>query len=193
MTSGRAKRYAPMVIAPSLFLREALAMANSTAADPGSGRQRWGAIRQEAPEFARKVEDRFDKYKHKVLATLRKDGSPRVSGIEVEFKDGEMWLGMMPGSLKAMDLRRDPRLALHSGTEDPGDAPAPGTVFDAKVSGVAVEVGADGEPGASAPGQPHRFRIGSSEVVLISLGASGDHLVIETWRPGRGLTSVKRY
>ena len=168
-------------------------MSDSTASEPGRGPQGWATVRQEAPEFARKVEERFEKYKHKVLATLRKDGSPRVSGIEVEFKEGEMWLGMMPGSLKAMDLRRDPRMALHGGTEDPGDAPAPGTVFDAKVSGVAVEVGADGQPGEAASGQPHRFRIEVAEVVLISLGASGDHLAIETWRPGRGLTSVKRY
>jgi hypothetical protein len=40
------------------------------------------------------------------LATLRRDGSPRISGTEVEFTDGQVWLGMMPGSLKALDLRR---------------------------------------------------------------------------------------
>ena len=168
-------------------------MSDSTAPGPAPGPQSWATVRLEAPEFARKLEERFDKYKHKVLATLRKDGSPRVSGIEVQFEDGEMWLGMMPGSLKVMDLRRDPRMALHGGTEDPGEAPAPGTVFDAKVSGVAVEVGADGEPGAAGAGQPHRFRIAVADAVLISLGASGDHLVIETWRPGHGLTSVNRY
>jgi hypothetical protein len=27
--------------------------------------------------------------KHKTLATLRADGSPRISGIEVEFTNGE--------------------------------------------------------------------------------------------------------
>ena len=168
-------------------------MSDSIAPRRAPGPQSWATVREEVPEFAGKVEERFEKYKHKVLATLRKDGSPRVSGIEVEFSRGEMWLGMMPGSLKAKDLQRDPRMALHGGTEDPGDAPAPGTVFDAKVSGVAHEVRADGKPGVAASGQPHRFRIALAEVVLISLGASGDHLVIQTWKPGRGLTSVNRY
>ena len=168
-------------------------MSDAIAPGPVTRPQSWATVQEEAPEFARKVAERFQKYKHKVLATLRKDGSPRVSGIEVQFDGGEMWLGMMPGSLKAMDLRRDPRMALHGGTEDPGDAPPPGTVFDAKVAGVAVEVAADGSPGGSAPGQPHRFRIEMTEVVLISLGRSGDHLLIETWRPGKGLTSVERY
>ena len=164
-----------------------------TRASRATGTRSWAAVEEQDPEFAAKVQQRFDKYRHKVLATLRKDGSPRVSGIEAEFKDGELWLGMMPGSLKALDLRRDPRLALHGGTEDPGDAPAPGTVFDAKVSGVAIEVGGDGQPGRSRPGEPHRFRIELAEVVLISLGASGDHLLIQTWRPGQSLTSVERY
>lgn len=59
--------------------------------------------------------------KHATLATLRRDGSPRISGTEVVFDDeaGEIYLGMMPGSVKALDLRRDPRLALHSPTVDP--------------------------------------------------------------------------
>jgi hypothetical protein len=94
---------------------------------------------------------------------------------------------MMPGSLKARDLRRDPRLALHSGTEDPleGDAMA-GRVVDAKLAGVATEVPSDGEDAA------HRFRIDVTEVVLISVSDPPESLVIETWRAGRGLRRVER-
>src|SRR2546429_4283378 len=44
---------------------------------------------------------------------------PRISGIEVEFAEGEIFLGLMPGSRKLYDLERDPRLALHSPTDDP--------------------------------------------------------------------------
>ena len=129
-----------------------------------------------------------------MLATLRKDGSPRVSGIEAAFENGELWLGMMPGSLKALDLRRDPRLALHSGTEDPGDNPAPGTFFDSKVAGRAVEVsGEDDRPGRAAPGRPHRFRVEITEAVLVLLGDSGDHLVIKSWTPSLGLRESKRF
>src|SRR5215213_7781883 len=94
----------------------------------------WSEVEAAAPELVARARATMDAHKHKVLATLRRDGSPRVSGIEATFTDGELWLGMMPGSRKAHDLRRDPRLALHSATEDPPDDPTawPG---DAKLTG----------------------------------------------------------
>ena len=79
----------------------------------------WDEFARSAPDLATAVRRRFDSHRHKMLATLRRDGSPRISGIETTFADGELWLGMMPGSLKALDLRRDPRLALHSASLDP--------------------------------------------------------------------------
>jgi hypothetical protein len=142
----------------------------------------WGDIEKAEPDFARRARARFDKYKHKTIATLRKDGGPRISGVEAEFKDGKVSLGMMPGSLKARDLQRDPRLALHSGTEDPKEEP--GEVFDAKLSGIAVEI----------PGSDHHvFYVDVKEVVVIGLAESGDHLVIETWNEKKGLRATKRY
>lgn len=143
---------------------------------------RWAEIEATEPELARRARARFGLSKHKVMATLRRDGSPRLSGIEAEFDRGEVVLGMMPGSLKALDLRRDPRLALHSGTVDPKDEP--GEVIDVKLSGRAVEV----------PGQDHHvFHIDVREIVLISLGDPADHLSIETWVEGRGSRIAKRY
>ena len=79
------------------------------------------------PDFARRVRETFAVRKHATLATVRKDGSPRISGTEVEFDDdaGEVYLGMMPGSVKAADLARDPRLAIHCPTVDaPDDDPS---------------------------------------------------------------------
>jgi hypothetical protein len=35
----------------------------------------------------------FDLRRHKTLATLRQDGSPRISGIELEFVDGDVVMG----------------------------------------------------------------------------------------------------
>ncbi|MBA3464363.1 MAG: pyridoxamine 5'-phosphate oxidase family protein, partial [Deltaproteobacteria bacterium] len=54
---------------------------------------------------------------HKTVATLRRDGSPRVSGTELTSYDGQLWLAGMPGALRFADLRRDPRFALHSGSD----------------------------------------------------------------------------
>ena len=142
----------------------------------------WRELEDSEPDFVRRVRERFDAFKHKVLATLRKDGSPRISGVEAQFADGEVSLGMMPGSLKVRDLQRDPRLALHSGTEDPSENA--GEVVDAKLSGLAREIDGAGH---------HVFHVDVKEVVLISIGDPADHLVIETWREGRGVRSVKRY
>jgi hypothetical protein len=130
------------------------------------------------PDFAKRVRHVFDLHKHKTLATLRRDGSPRISGVEAEFSDGEVYLGMMPGSVKVADVRRDPRLALHSGSEDPPQDDPGSWTGDAKIAGRAVEV----------PHPEHnRFRIDISEVVLIRVGWPADHLVIESWHEGRGL------
>lgn len=142
----------------------------------------WAEIEGSEADFARRVQERFDAFKHKVVATVRKDGSPRISGIEAEFKNGHVSVGMMPGSLKARDLQRDPRLALHSGTEAPSELP--GYVIDAKLSGIAQEItGAD----------HHVFEIDVTEIALIIVGDPPDHLVIETWSEGAGLRSTKRY
>jgi len=139
------------------------------------------------PEFADRVRRIFDVHRHKVLATLRLDGSPRVSGIEVEFEDGELVMGMMPGSVKAQDLLRDPRLALHAASADPPDDPSL-WLGDAKIAGRAVElVGpADGD------GPALHFKVDIREVVLTRVGQPADHLLIESWHEDRGLERIKR-
>ena len=78
----------------------------------------WDEVSKAAPELSAAVQRVFDAHIHKVMATLRRDGSPRVSGTEVSFRDGDVWLGSMPDALKAHDLRRDPRCALHSSPSD---------------------------------------------------------------------------
>jgi len=60
---------------------------------------RWQDVVDTAPEFAKAAQAIFDAGKHKTMASLRKDGAPRISGIEATFSDGDVWLGMMPASL----------------------------------------------------------------------------------------------
>jgi hypothetical protein len=146
----------------------------------------WDEFAGRDPALADAVRGRFTIRKHCTMATLRRDGSPRISGTEVEFSDGQVWLGMMPGSLKAMDLRRDPRVALHSPTEDPpDDSSAWGG--EAKIAGRAVEVS---DP--TRTDQPHRFRVDITEVALTRVGSPADHLLIESWHPDRGGRTRKR-
>ena len=134
----------------------------------------------EVPEFAAAVERALRRQKHMTMATLRRDGSPRISGTELEFDGDDVFVGMMPNSRKAVDLHRDPRVAIHGPTVDPPDDPS-GWDGEAKLAGQAIELPRDG---ADAP---HRFRIEIDEVVLTHLNPAGDRLVIESWHPGRGL------
>lgn len=162
---------------------------------------RWQDVVDTEPAFAKEVQSRFDAHTHKMLATLRKDGSPRISGIELTFADGDMWLGMMPDSFKVKDLRRDPRFALHTTSEDPPEGDPSGWSGDAKVSGVAVEVtdpqeraralgdmNTGGQPGENIP----IFRLDLNGVVLMRLGEPADHMLIETWKPDTGIKAARR-
>ncbi|MFG3421304.1 pyridoxamine 5'-phosphate oxidase family protein [Micromonospora sp. NPDC048063] len=146
----------------------------------------WSDLLREEPEFAERVRARFAVRKHGTMATLRRDGSPRISGTEFDFGPERLRLGSMAGALKALDLRRDPRVALHCPTEDAPEDDPRSWDGDAKIAGRAHE-----EP----PGDDgsHRFRIELTEVVLTRVGDPPDHLVIESWHPGRGLHRRRRH
>jgi hypothetical protein len=140
----------------------------------------WSEFEAEAPELAARVRDRLDAHKHKTIATLRRDGSPRISGTETELSDGELWIGSMRDALKALDLQRDARFALHSGSDEPDD-----WTGDAKLAGVAEEV-------TVADGKSHRFRLDLTEVSTVGLDDERKHLIIEVWTPGQGVRTIKR-
>src|SRR5256885_12474325 len=95
----------------------------------------WREVEAAEPEFAQRVRALFDARRHKTMATVRADGSPRISGIELKFDDGELTFGSMPGARKGADLKRDPRLALHSATVDPVDGEEAKWPGEAKISG----------------------------------------------------------
>ena len=142
----------------------------------------WADIEGDAPEFADRVRRRFQAGVNKTIATLRRDGAPRISGTELEFAAGEVTLGMMGGSRKLADVRRDPRVAIHSPTLDP-PADASAWEGEAKLAGTLVEVPAP--QGNPFSGSGH-FRLDVTEVALTYVGTPADHLVIESWHPGRG-------
>jgi len=155
---------------------------------------RWADVERTAPAFAEAVRAVFDAHRHKTVATLRKDGAPRISGNELTFAHGDVWLGMMPGSVKARDLQRDPRIAVHSATVDPemtdGDTKLSGRVEEIHdEETIARFVGAARE---KPPGPFHLFRVDIADITLTRIGDPADHLVIETWHDGRPLQRVER-
>ncbi len=144
---------------------------------------RWQDVVGMVPDLAAVVEERFTAHRHHTMATLRRDGSPRISGTEVVFADGDVLIGSMPGAVKARDLLRDPRIALHSHSEDPDDDDPAAWSGDAKLSGRAVRVDRAGAAGGDALGAEW-FRLEVAEIVTTVVGSTGEHLVITHWRPG---------
>lgn len=143
------------------------------------------------PELASTIESMFARGRHKTIATLRADGSPRISGIECEFVDGQLQFGSMAGARKVADLLRDPRFALHGPTVDPvGEGPDswPG---EAKITGRALHVGAlVVDDGVGPPGE--LFVADVLELTVTRLDPSGTRLVVEWWTPAGGRRLVER-
>lgn len=144
----------------------------------------WAEFEAVEPQFAARVRGLMTSRKHLTMATLRRDGSPRISGTEVSFADGELRIGSMSGAVKALDLRRNPHVAIHGPTVDPPiDSPA-GWSGEAKVAGTATEVDSGGDA--------HAFVIDIQEAVITHLNETGSRLVVESWTPARGHHSMER-
>ena len=144
----------------------------------------WAEFEAVEPDFAARVRALLTSRKHLTLATLRRDGSPRISGTEVEFAEGQLRIGSMPGAVKAQDLRRDPRLAIHGPTDDPPSDDPGGWKGEAKVAGRAIQVESDGTA--------HRFLVDLQEAVITSLNDAHDQLLIESWNPRLGYRRRER-
>lgn len=138
----------------------------------------WEEFETEASELAGEIRRVFEAEESHVLATIRQDGSPRVSGNEVIFEGDELMLGVMLGAVRIRDLRRDGRFALHS---------HPGTSGDAKLSGVAIEV----DPDKEAERGHTLFRLDLNQAVF-TVVRDDTYLLIRTWHPGGPVTAVKR-
>jgi hypothetical protein len=145
----------------------------------------WAQFESEASQLAGMVRARFEAAETHILATLRKDGSPRVSGSEVEFKGPDLWFGSMPNAVKVLDLKRDGRCAIHAHPSKDGDA---------KVAGIAIEITGEATDadvtGSESPGGSHAFRLELHEAVITAV--EGDELVIRFWRPELGVRTIRR-
>jgi hypothetical protein len=147
----------------------------------------WADVDADAPAFAARVRAGFDAGTNKTIATLRRDGSPRISAIEMSFEpDGNVRVGMMPRSTKLLDVRRDPRVAIHSPTLEPSTDVGPG---DAKLGGTLVAIAPPPDDEVRGAGY---FVMDISEVVLTWVDVAKQLLVVESWHPGRGWQEQRR-
>jgi hypothetical protein len=74
----------------------------------------WAELEAAAPEITAHGRELIERFQFVLVGTLTKDGSPRVNPCEAYVIDGHLLLNMMPRSLKALDLLRDPRIYVHT-------------------------------------------------------------------------------
>jgi hypothetical protein len=152
----------------------------------------WSVLVQAEPDFAARVQRLFDAGRHKTIATVRADGSPRISGIECEFVDGELRFGSMTGARKGADLERDPRFALHGPTFHPEEGRENEWPGEAKIAGRAIATDTVTAEQAGEEPDGVLFVGDITEVVITRLNAKANALVVESWTPERGLRLVER-
>jgi hypothetical protein len=74
----------------------------------------WAELEHAAPEIATRGRELIERFQFILVGTLTKDGSPRITPVEAYVIDGHLLANMIPRSLKALDLLRDPRVYVHA-------------------------------------------------------------------------------
>jgi hypothetical protein len=157
----------------------------------------WTTFQQSAPELARLTEARFVRYGVALLGTLHRGGSPRISPVEPLMADGELLLGLLWHSTKALDLLRDPRCTLHSAITD-----AQGTDGEGKLDGRAIEAT---DPivlsryceifrrhwAASTPTRLHAFVLDVERAAFVIYDLGLGQKQVQSWDPERGLKVIR--
>ena len=158
---------------------------------------RWIEMAQRQPHLAEVGRRRLIDPGVLLVATIRRDGTPRLSPVEPYVLDGALLLSMMWQSTKAVDLRRDPRVLVHSivtsrdGAKGEFKLRGMGQVEDDPLvqhryaTAVAASLGWQPEPGRF-----HLFNIDIEDITYIRYDdATGDQY-LTAWPPGR--ESVRR-
>ena len=150
----------------------------------------WWSFEGAAPELAQRVSTALAAHPHHVIATIGSDGAPRVGGTNVYITDGELWIGMMAGALRTLDLRRNPRCALHSAPLDEQLARP-----DVRLDLVAREFPPErfrellahiGHPDPASAGNGFSLAVRRATVVTVD----GDRLVLDTWSLAHGTRRI---
>jgi Pyridoxamine 5'-phosphate oxidase len=154
----------------------------------------WRELELAAPEIAEPGKTRLDETRVALLATLRRDGSPRVSPIEPFFAADQLLFGAMAWTLKARDLDRDPRCTLHSAITGPNEGEP-----ELKLYGRAIE--ADDDLRAACPSgwwtdEPNEagrvFTLSIEEAAFVTWDYEGGEMTVRHWSRETGLKTSRR-
>jgi Pyridoxamine 5'-phosphate oxidase len=158
----------------------------------------WKEFESAAPAMAKIGRKRLGRLA--LVGTVRRDGTPRISPVEPFIADGQLLLGMMRGSRKALDLLRDPRCVVQNAVSDPE-----GSQGEFKLRGRAALTREDGTRQAylkayarkwkRPPPEPfpsHLFVVDVSEAALIDWMTEEGVMVLKTWTPEAGVSEKRR-
>jgi hypothetical protein len=124
------------------------------------------------------------------LGTVRPDGRPRIGAVEALVADTRLLIGVMPRSLKARDIERDPRCTLQSVVGDP-EAGGPELKLYCRA------VPAEGEPPGAwwtgrAVSDVRVYELMVDEAALVDWNLATSEMTVTSWSPARGLRIVTR-
>ncbi len=134
-----------------------------------------------------------------LLATLRADGSPRISPIEPRVFEGDLWIVGMPDTTKFRDLHRDPRFSLHTATVDTqvtdGDAKLSGTVHDVLDTALHQRFAEDlfAESGFDLRGVVFDHFYAADLTGASAVEVAGGHMDVTVWKPGEPERVVRKH
>jgi hypothetical protein len=151
----------------------------------------WSEMENTQPRLAELARQRLIRPGVVLVATIRRNGTPRLSPVEPLVMDGVLWLSMMWQSMKARDLLRDPRILVHSViTNRDGDE------GEFKIRGIARS---EPDPGVQRryagavasslgwnpqPGRFHLFAVDMEEVTFVRYDPARGDQHVARWPPG---------
>jgi hypothetical protein len=158
----------------------------------------WDEFKGAAPELAALGEGLFERTGVVLVGTIRKDGSPRISPVEPLITGGQLYLGMMWQSLKALDLLRDSRCTVHSAVSD-----REGAEGEFKLYGRALDVRDPEERQRYGEALYQKIEFRPEEpnyhLFLVDIFSAaffitrGDHRVLKRWRVGEPVREFRQY
>ena len=160
---------------------------------------KWSAFKAASPNLANETERLFGRRGLALVGTLRKDGSPRISPVEVFFLPQAALLGMMSRSMKALDLLRDPRCVLHTPVSDPN-----GSEPELKLYGRAMACGKEERARyqraylkrwkrRTPPNFPaHVFSFEVESVALVRYDTKKMTMIVKRWSSKKGIHESRR-
>ncbi len=152
---------------------------------------RWADFEAEQPRLAELGRKKLAQPGVVLVGTIRRDGAPRVSPVEPLLWRGDLWLSMGWETRKASDLRRDPRVLVHSIVTSPngqeGEYKLRGRallVEDRAVQGEFAREVSERLGWTPEVGKFHLFRVDVEDVTFIHWDDATNDQFIARWPDG---------